>query len=388
VLLTCAGCGPAGSRTDTVRERGDQSGLSRARAEFNETFDRWKNLLGQLRDLELAFHTSGRDQRQQLAAEYNDKLANGFAMEEELLTSAARSFAAEPEENGDLREFLIRVSTLLVGAECYEDGLRVSQLLLDNQVETPVVYANAARAAFACSEFQLADKYLRIVVTEQGDLSQAADRLRLIEFYRKQWKREQELRQAEQLAADLPRVILRTERGEIELELFENEAPNTVANFIRLVEQGFYDDLPFYKVIPEFAALSGCPNGDGSGSPGYFLPHEFKRDDRRVHFRGSLSTVSQGAYANGSQFQLTFLPTPQLEGESTVFGRVVRGIEVLAQLQRLDDNPLSVKIRPDRILTARVLRKRNHPYKPKTIPDPKADERRAHAERMRRLLSR
>lgn len=382
------GCGPIGSATATSDTTGERKGLSRTRAEFEDVFGRWKTLLGELRDLELAFHTVGPSSREELAKQYYGKLVEGFTLENELLTAATRAFVSEPEENEDLKEFLIQVSSLLVGAECYEDALRVSQLLLDNQVEEQSVYDNAAKSAFACAEFDSAERYLRIVVKEKGNVGPAAGFLRMIEPYRDEWNKEQKLREAEQLAADLPRVILRTVCGEIELELFENEAPNTVANFIWLVEREFYDGLPFYKVVPEFAATSGCPNGDGSGSPGYFIRHEFNKPNRRVNFRGSLCTVGKGPYANGCQFHLTFMPSPQLEGQSTVFGRVVRGLEVLSKLQRRGDDPLSSNVRPDRIITARVLRKRNHDYNPKTIPDPMAKVRQENSERMRRLLSR
>lgn len=392
-LLLCLGplfigCGPTGSATATSDTTGERTGLSRTRAEFEDVFGRWKSLLGELRDLELAYHTAGRSKREELAKEHSEKLAEGFTLENELLTAATRAFVSEPEKNEDLKEFLVGVSSLLVGAEGYEDALRVSQLLLDNQVEEQSVYDNAAKSAFACAEFDSAERYLRIVVKEKGNLGPAGRFLRMIEPYREEWAKEQKLREAEQLAGDLPRVILRTERGEIELELFENEAPNTVANFIWLVEHEFYDGLPFYKVIPEFAAISGCPNGDGSGSPGYFIRHEFNEQNRRVNFRGSLCTVSEGLYASGCQFLLTFMPSPQLEGQSTVFGRVVRGLEVLAKLQRCGGDLFSSNVRPDKIITARVLRKRNHDYTPKTIPDPMAKQRQENAERMKGLLSR
>ena len=388
LLPLSIGCRPAVPGTATDGAATDGSGLSRKRAEFEDTFQRWRTLLGELRDLELEFHTARPSKREALAQRYYHKLEEGYTLENELLSSATRAFVAASEENEDLKEFLIQIAVLLVNAECYEDGLRVTQLLLDNQVEEPSIYDSAGKAAFACAEFELAERYLRIIVKHQGELGQAERRLRLIETYKKEWKKEQKLREAEQLAADLPRVILRTERGEIELELFENEAPNTVANFIQLVERGFFDGLEFYKVLPEFAAVSGCPNSDGTGSPGYFIPHEFNKPGHRVHFRGSLSTVSVGLLASGCQFHLTFLPTPQLEGQSTVFGRVVRGLEVLAKLQRCGDNMLDVQIRPDRIIAARVLRKRNHAYKPKTIPDPMAKQRQENSEMMKKLLTR
>ena len=149
-------------------------------------------------------------------------------------------------------------------------------------------------------------------------------------------------------------------------ELFENEAPNTVANFISLVEKGFYDGLTFHRVLPGFMAQGGCPNGTGTGGPGYSIPCECYQENHRLHFRGSLSMAHAGRDTGGSQFFLTFRPTKQLDGKHTVFGRVIKGMDVLPQIQRRDPespNPPT----PDKIIEAKVLRKRDHPYEPKKV---------------------
>jgi len=182
----------------------------------------------------------------------------------------------------------------------------------------------------------------------------------------------------------LPHVVLKTSKGEIELELFENEAPNTVANFISLVEKGFYDGLEFHRVVGEFTAQAGCPKGDGSGGPGYVIPCECYLPEHRNHFRGSLSMAHSGRHTGGSQFHITFLPTGQLDGKHTVFGRVVRGMHVLAKLQRrVPRDPMEVKMNPhrniiippaDKILKAKVLRKRNHEYDPTVFGLPKPQQ--------------
>jgi cyclophilin family peptidyl-prolyl cis-trans isomerase len=93
-------------------------------------------------------------------------------------------------------------------------------------------------------------------------------------WYQKAWAEEQKIRQAEAKADNLPRVLLRTNKGDIELELFEDQAPNTVAHFISLVEKGFYTGLSFHRVLPGFMAQTGCPKGDGTGGPGYRIPCE------------------------------------------------------------------------------------------------------------------
>ncbi|MBN2024190.1 MAG: peptidylprolyl isomerase [Pirellulales bacterium] len=185
------------------------------------------------------------------------------------------------------------------------------------------------------------------------------------EFFKKRWEKERKLREAEAKADDLPRVLLKTNRGDIEIELFENEAPMAVANFISLVEQGFYNDLGFHRVLDGFMAQGGCPKGDGTGGPGYTIPCECHQPNHREHFRGSLSMAHAGRDTGGSQFFLTFVPTVPLDGVHTVFGRVVKGMDVLAKLQRRDpDDRQGTLPRPDRIIEAKVLRKRPHEYVP------------------------
>ena len=108
------------------------------------------------------------------------------------------------------------------------------------------------------------------------------------------WAKEKKIREAEAKADDLPRVLMKTSAGDIEIELFENEAPNTVLNFITLVDKGFYNGLKFHRVLPGFMAQGGDPKGDGTGGPGYTIPCECYRPDHRLHFRGSLSMAHAG----------------------------------------------------------------------------------------------
>ncbi|OHB80651.1 MAG: hypothetical protein A2W31_04135 [Planctomycetes bacterium RBG_16_64_10] len=178
------------------------------------------------------------------------------------------------------------------------------------------------------------------------------------------------MRTAEAQADDLPRVKLETSKGPMVLELFENEAPNTVANFVNLVEQGFYDGRPFHRVLPQFMAQGGCPRGDGSGGPGYRIACECHRDGFRRHFRGSLSMAHAGRDTGGSQFFLTFVRTPHLDGQHTVFGRVLEGTEVLSSLTRINPSQTGPHPTPDQIIKATVLRKRPHAYQPKTLAAP------------------
>jgi peptidylprolyl isomerase/peptidyl-prolyl cis-trans isomerase B (cyclophilin B) len=154
------------------------------------------------------------------------------------------------------------------------------------------------------------------------------------------------------------------------VELFEDQAPNTVASFISLVEKGFYDGILFHRVIAGFMAQGGDPTGTGGGGPGYRFKDELNTPEARMHFRGSLSMANSGPDTNGSQFFLTFRPTPHLNGRHTVFGRVIEGMDVLANLNRVQ--PPKTGGPPenaDKIVKATVVRKRDHEYKPETLPE-------------------
>ena len=114
---------------------------------------------------------------------------------------------------------------------------------------------------------------------------------------------------------------IKTNKGTININLFSNRAPRTVANFVNLASRGFYHELKFHRVINDFMIQGGCPNGDGRGGPGYRFEDEFH--DELVHDEpGKLSMANAGPDTNGSQFFITHVPTPWLDGKHAVFGEV------------------------------------------------------------------
>ena len=127
----------------------------------------------------------------------------------------------------------------------------------------------------------------------------------------------------------------KTERGEIVCELYAADAPLTVENFVNLARAGFYDGTTFHRVIPGFMAQGGDPTGTGRGGPGYTFGDEFSAA-RRHDAAGVLSMANAGPNTNGSQFFLTFGPTPHLDGRHTVFGRVTDGMDVLLSIRERD----------------------------------------------------
>ena len=123
-----------------------------------------------------------------------------------------------------------------------------------------------------------------------------------------------------------------TDRGPIRIELYPDKAPLTVASFVNLAQRGFYNGLNFHRVINDFMVQGGCPQGTGTGGPGYKFEDE--ANNGVGHERGVLSMANAGPNTNGSQFFITHVATPWLNGKHTVFGKVVEGMEVVDSIKQ------------------------------------------------------
>jgi cyclophilin family peptidyl-prolyl cis-trans isomerase len=306
------------STTDELKKAPADAGLLDVRSEayllYNREDDALTDLeaLAKLRpdDLELALKTGRVEQR-----------LNRFE-------PAAENLEKYLKKNPDHVETRFLLATSYFAVHRFEDSASLFEQLLKQKLDP---------------EQERTAKEYRRMAGSYGDL----------------WKAEGEIRTKEEKANDLPRVTIATSKGDIEIELFEDQAPNTVANFIELVSKKFYDGLKFHRVLPGFMAQGGCPNGDGSGDAGYRFKDELAEGYRR-HFRGSLSMANSGPDTNGSQFFITHLPTEWLNGKHTVFGRIVKGQDVVDRLRPGDE-----------IKKAEVTRKRDHPYAVKKIGDEK-----------------
>lgn len=146
---------------------------------------------------------------------------------------------------------------------------------------------------------------------------------------------------------------LRTSEGDIKVKLMPEVAPMHVTSTIYLTQLGFYDDLKFHRVIQGFMAQGGCPLGSGTGGPGYKYDGEFDRSVR--HDRpGLLSMANAGPGTDGSQFFLTFVPTPHLDGKHTIFGEVVEGMDIVEALEAAGGGPTGRTSKPLSIRKASI----------------------------------
>jgi peptidyl-prolyl cis-trans isomerase B (cyclophilin B) len=139
-------------------------------------------------------------------------------------------------------------------------------------------------------------------------------------------------------------AIIKTERGDMKVEFFENDAPGTVKNFTDLSKKGFYNGLTFHRVIPGFVIQGGCPNGNGAGGPGYTIPCELNGDNQ-YHDRGVLSMAHAGRDTGGSQFFICHnrQNTQHLDRNHTCFGKVVEGLDVIDSISP-GDKILSIEV--------------------------------------------
>lgn len=248
-------------------------------------------------------------------------------------------------------------------------------VLCCEQLLTDDVLLHAGYAGFIEADWDLATTAWA-KLAERGKLPEVEQQM-LATLPEMQANWEQELqRRKEDEGKNNPRVEFLTSKGAIEIELFEDDAPESVASFIYLVENGYYNRKLFYLVRRHFITQTGCEKGDGKGTAGYTIRFEGDAPTSRRHFRGSLAiplgidpdTQDVNPKSGGAQFYIAFSPLPIFDGKHTVFGRIVKNIEFLGLLKEVnltdDEQRKDPHLHPDRIISAKVLRKRDHDYRP------------------------
>jgi len=322
-----------------------------------------RRLIGELSALQAEYHQPDAD-KQAVESRFNAAREEARAAATSLESSATDVLIAEPD-NATAKQVVLDA---LQGAMATDDplrGLDLARLLQEAGSQEEQVLLTGATAAMIVSDLDAASTFLKAASDAGVDSDKVSSLEQALETERPKVEAEMAKRTAEEKADDLPRVKIETSKGTIVVELFENEAPNAVANFISLVEKHFYDGTVFHRVIPQFMAQGGDPKGTGSGGPGYSIACECELPGARKHFLGSLSMAHAGKDTGGSQFFLTFRPTEHLDGKHTVFGRVIEGLDVLPKIQRTEGPMAGL---PDKIVKAEVIRKRDHAYEPETLP--------------------
>ena len=337
-----------------------------AKAEFDAASNEMKDLVAELTVLQAQYHQPKAD-KAVVEARFKESATKAQAASERLEAAAMTLAIADPD-NVEARQISGAAVAAAVRADAPEIALDKATKLDAAGVADGDTFGAAAAAALALSRLDEAAAWAAKATAAGARKDRLVELEEAIERERPKAEAEMAKRKAEAEADDLPRVKISTSVGDIVVELFENEAPNTVANFVSLVEKKFYDGTPFHRVIAGFMAQGGDPTGTGGGGPGFTIACEVDAPGARKHFRGTLSMAHAGPDTGGSQFFLTFRPTEHLDGKHTVFGRVIEGFDVLPKIMRTTDEQgrTVAGVPPDRIVKAEVLRKRDHPYIPTT----------------------
>ncbi len=332
-------------------------------AEWKALLEQKASIVARMEEIAKTYQDATPKEREALEKEAGT-LSKGFQRDvmPQLVKLGSIAYERDPQDL-DAAEIMMQVA---YAKNRFDQAAEAADVVLKNAPENSLALNVAGVSHFAIHDF---DESVEILERAQ-ELGALVPQLggRYLETARKYvdyWKAEQEIRASEAAATGdeaLPRVLMKTSKGEILIELFENEAPNTVANFVMLVEKGYYDGVAFHRVINSFMAQGGRKN-PAAGGINYTIDCECYREDARRHFAGTLSMAHAGKDTGGAQFFLTHLPTEHLdqdvqpEAVHTVFGRVVEGMDAVAALKQ-----------GDQIVSATVVRKRNHEYKPVTDP--------------------
>jgi cyclophilin family peptidyl-prolyl cis-trans isomerase len=305
-----------------------------------------------------------------------DKLKNNYDKLVAMRNAAAELVLSDPTRYESVALMLREMLITEVAADRSDHWSRGARAILScENLVTEDVLLNAGYAGFSTCDWELATLAWS-PLAKQGKLPEIETRmLQEIPRIREAWAIELE-RRKQDVAKDNPRVEFLTTKGVMEIELFEDEAPESVANFIYLVEQGYYDRKSFFLVRRHWLAQTGCEKGDGKGTAGYTIAFEGDAPDHRNHYRGSVA-IPLGVdvekqiidpNSGGAQFYFSMMPLPLFDGKHAVFGRVVSGIEVLGLLKEInlteEEQRKDPSLQPDRVVAARVLKKRSHEYRP------------------------
>lgn len=361
--------------------------LAALQSEYDRLIVEWRLQLSRMMQARNSFSAQPESESEKWADQFRDGKKKGEAVRKLLgrvaIYLAEKQIAEQPDQA--LSDGVVVMLSNTLDSYLVFDQLqlayRPAKVLSELPDAKPAWLAYRGFAAFCRNQFGEAKDYLN----RAGDAGfpesgfPMPDRFQMAIYECTPWLEvmEKELAALEADAiAELPRAEIVTTQGSMIVELFEDQAPNTVANFITLAEAKFFDGQQFYDVTENLIS-SGSPTNDASGSAGYWIKSEFDRPDRRPHLQGYLSLLVVEQLKKGSsQFAIMTVPTLHLnESPNCVFGRIIEGHNVLDLLERAGAKwkdaitaPGSQIGAPDTIISVKILRKRDHAYEPETEP--------------------
>lgn len=349
--------------------------LKQLQDDYDAKLRAWRDTLKEIHVTGFKY-TDAIDERsaKELRREWEALRETGRGQLNEVVAAAIELFSHSDNPPEDLTLFMSGLQGKILDDGKARTAYDIGQLLLKALPEDENVQRTTARAAIRISRFDEAAKLAASVGTSfyngLGPLD--TNMFETLPDLQAKYQRELGLREADTKADNLPQVRFNTTQGEIVVELFVNQAPSTVANILSVVEEKKYDGMTFNMVVKDMVALSGQLYKDGkiSQTP-YTIVDECEREDARHHIYGALS-IARAAEAPDTgymQFFVCYRPMPHLDGERTVFGRIISGFDAFEKLTithvNEEDNTQSPlpNVFPDHIISAEVIRKPEGEYK-------------------------
>ena len=346
-------------------------------AKYNQLLDQINTSVQDAHESSLQFYVNGLEE----SYEWKDKWREAKEKTNHILAdfraTACRIYGSDSPQPESLDSIIETVVKDMYASNQLQDLHIAYEKMLATNPDDVELKKELAMIYLKTNRFRQAHDLLNSIDRAEIGVFEDSDRnlLRFLPHLVGLYEQELQIREKEKEADDLPRVEIVTHGGKMVVELFENEAPETVANFISLVESGHYDNAIFHRVIPNFMAQ--CGGFSENNSPkrlDYTINDEFKNANFRRHFCGSLSMANAGKPNSGqAQFFINLAPTPFLDGRHTVFGTVIEGAATYQRIalthkvsENNEDEPIDSAV-PDKILTAKVIRKRDHVYQPTKV---------------------
>ena len=358
----------------SAQQKLSEAEIAAGQKEYEQLVGQWRSLIKEVYRKQLEFKMVTIEESSNVRKQWQEKVAEAQTVFDKIEPLATDLFLSYPEPSKELTDLMMRITNNYFVKGQYEKADELAERILKiTGKDIPMMIYIRGRAALFMNKFDDARKF---ATDYSAMLNNLPDKEKILfdvlDYLSENFEKEKKFRKQEAEADDLPRVEIKTTKGTILVELFENEAPNTVGNFISLIEKGYYDGKIFHRVLNNFMAQGGAYTSQGQfAQPDYYIYDECGKEDARGHFRGVLSMAKgNDPHTANSQFFITYVPVPHLDGKHTVFGRVLKGMRVADELSRtfsVDDKEKEVPIRtaiPDQIISMKVIRKRDHEYVP------------------------
>lgn len=306
---------------------------------YEESIREWKDVCLKLRKLGFRFQTCEEYEVDSIRQEYKSLVEQGnqlFDQSLDLSCELIESGAGSPKTRGEVRRFVANLRNEYFTLGHYDKAYRLGMVLLDRENDSSQNLFELARIAGYCNEFEVSAELFRLVKARQElQLSPSVQIfLEKQPGYTAAWNAEKAKRAEETAQGNLPQVLFKTEKGDVKVELFENDAPNSVAHFLDLVESGVYETTLFFDGLKNGNLSGGSPYNDGTNNLEQMIASEHEKSSRG-HYRGTLSLAPAGKNGRfvGSVFIFCRVANPELNGVFTPIGRVIEGQDVIDSIE-------------------------------------------------------